>query len=114
MLTQVQISEVLDIHNKTFLNKNIGLERRNYTEIYYLIEKKECDFVVMENGKAKEIIQVCYDLNADNLNREIDGLMEAMSFFETKEAKIITFNQTDTFNKDGKTIEVLPFHLFAL
>lgn len=77
-------------------------------EIYYYQDKKECDFVVFKKGKIKELIQVCYELTAENIDREIDGLLEAMSFFNIMEAKIITFNQTEIFNKGERKIIVLP------
>ena len=87
--------------------------RRKYPEVYYFNEKKECDFIAIQQGKTKEIIQVCYDLNQDNLQREIAGLMDALNYFEEETGKIITFNQKDRFEKDGKVIEVLPFHEFV-
>jgi len=88
--------------------------RRSFQEIYYFREKKECDFVVLERGQVKELIQVCYELTPDNLDRETEGLDEAMVFFDASESKIITFNQRDRFEKDGRTITILPFHEFAM
>ena len=86
--------------------------RANYSEIYYFAEKKECDFLAMHKGKVVELLQVCYELNSENMQREIDGLTEAMDFFELKEANIISFNQKEIFNKDGKIINVIPAHEF--
>ncbi|WP_293786408.1 ATP-binding protein [uncultured Pedobacter sp.] len=88
--------------------------RSKYSEIYYFQDKKECDFVVMEKGKVKEILQVCYELNSENLAREIAGLTEAMSFFNLKEAKIISFNQSETFSRDNQTIYIIPAHEFMI
>jgi predicted AAA+ superfamily ATPase len=82
--------------------------RQKYTEIYYFQEKKECDFVVIEKGKLKELIQVCYILNPENIDRETSGLLEAMDFFDVKQGKIVSFNQRETFKKDGKLISVVP------
>lgn len=81
--------------------------RRQYDEIYYFQEKRECDFAVMKNGKLVELVQVCYELTSENLDRETDGLIEAMEFFKVKNGKIITFNQTEEFNKNNFKIEVL-------
>jgi uncharacterized protein len=81
--------------------------RRQYSEIYYFQEKRECDFVVMKNGKVMELIQVCYDLTPENLDRESQGLIEAMEFFNIKEGKIITLKQTETFVKDKFKIKVM-------
>jgi uncharacterized protein len=80
--------------------------------LYYFQEKKECDFVVFEKGKPKELIQVCYDLTAANLERETSGLYAAMDYFKMPSGKIVTLNQKDKFNKDGKKIEVVPLNEF--
>lgn len=42
-------------------------------EIYYFNKEFECDFIVQKDGKIYAF-QVCYELNAHNLNREVDGL----------------------------------------
>lgn len=86
--------------------------RQNYKEIYYFSEKKECDFVIMEKGKAKFLLQVCYELNDENLNREINGLIEAIDFFGLDEGKIISFNQSEVFHREGKRITVIPANVF--
>lgn len=86
--------------------------RRTYRDIYYFSEKSECDFVVFNKGNIQEVIQVCFDLNADNLDRELNGVSEALTFFNKKEGKIITFRQRDRFEKKGRVIEVIPCHDF--
>lgn len=63
---------------------------------------------MLENGKIKELIQVCYELNDLNFSREYNGLNEAMDFFNTSDGTIITFNYMDKFEKDGKSINVVP------
>jgi len=87
--------------------------RRQTSEIYYYSEKKECDFVVFQQGKLYELYQVCWQLDQNNMDREISGLVEAMNFFGKKTAAIVTNNQSDTFLTEGKTITVLPFYLWA-
>lgn len=82
--------------------------RQQYKEIYYFQQKGECDFVATRRGQAEQLIQVCYDLNEMNLNREMEGLLEAMDFFNKKEGVIVTFNQTDIFQQENKTIRVIP------
>jgi len=86
--------------------------RRTYRDIYYFSEKYECDFVVFEKDTIQEVVQVCFNLNADNLNRELNGVMEALTFFNKKEGKIITFRQKDRFEKEGRVIDVIPCHEF--
>lgn len=87
--------------------------RKRFKEIYYFSEKRECDFVIVEKGEVREIIQVCYQLNQDNLDRELNGLFEALQFFNKVEGSIITFNQSDKFEKEGKIAKVLPFYDFV-
>jgi predicted AAA+ superfamily ATPase len=87
--------------------------RRKTHEIYYFSAKKECDFVVFNKGKFSGLYQVCLQLGSDNLDRELEGMKEAMNFFKVKKGTIITQNQTDSFTVDGKTISVLPFYNWA-
>jgi hypothetical protein len=88
--------------------------RTEHRELYYFHEKKECDFVVFEKGKPKELIQVCYDLTADNLERETSGLLAAMDYFNMPLGKIVTLKQKDSFKKDGKKIDVVPLNEFLM
>jgi predicted AAA+ superfamily ATPase len=88
--------------------------RTEHRELYYFHEKKECDFVVFEKGQPKELIQVCYDLTADNLERETSGLLAAMDYFNMPLGKIVTLKQKDSFKKDGKKIDVVPLNEFLM
>lgn len=81
--------------------------RRRFKEINYFSEKGECDFIAFRNGEPIEIVQACYELNPDNLDRELNGLFEALTFFDIKKGHIITRNQTDRFERDGKIAEVV-------
>jgi predicted AAA+ superfamily ATPase len=76
--------------------------RRQTPDIYYFLDKKECDFVVFQQGKLQGLYQVCWQLNEDNMDREISGLLEAMNFFGITNATLITQNQSDTFIIDKK------------
>jgi len=84
--------------------------RKKYKDIYYFKEENECDFLVREKGKITKAIQVCYELNEDNKDREISGLREAMNKFNLKQGIIITLNQKDKF----KSIEVKPAWKYIL
>jgi len=87
--------------------------RRQTQEIYYFSGKKECDFVVFQNGKLQSLYQVCLQIDQNNMDREFDGLLEAMEFFNVASASIITQDQSDKFEKDGKTITLIPFYVWA-
>jgi predicted AAA+ superfamily ATPase len=82
--------------------------RRIYKELYYFREKGECDFVVKEKNKVTYAIQVCVEISQDNLAREVNGLMEALTFFDLEKGFIITMNQEDEIVQDEKKIHLIP------
>lgn len=82
--------------------------RRKFKELYYFREKGECDFVVKENDKVTHAIQVCAEVTQENLPREVNGLVEALLFFELGEGVIITINQEDEIVRDEKKIHLIP------
>jgi len=86
--------------------------RRSYRQIYYFSRKRECDFLVMERGIIASAIQVCLELNSDNLQRECAGLSEALQAFNLQEGTIVTLSQKDDFTRDGMKVHVIPFHEF--
>ncbi len=88
--------------------------RKHYKEIYYYQgTSSECDFVIFKDGKAEILIQVCSELNTDNYKREVNGLWDAMEFFQLKKGLILTINQQDLINKGKMQINVTSaFHFF--
>ncbi|NCA86443.1 MAG: ATP-binding protein [Clostridia bacterium] len=82
--------------------------RQQYSELYYFDDKGECDFVAFKNGAAEALIQVCYDLTPENLDREVKGLTAAMKFFNLNKGTIVTFADSDTIEAEGYQIEVAP------
>lgn len=91
------------------LENQVYLElRRKNKEIFYFQEKKECDFVIREREKVIQAVQVCYELNENNKNREFNGLIEALKEFKLDEGLIITLDQEDEFEIEGKKIIIKP------
>lgn len=84
--------------------------RRQTRKIFYFAEKKECDFVVFGTTKKPSLYQVCWQLDSNNIDRELAGINEAMDFFGVTEGRIITHDQSDSFAFPGKTISAIPFH----
>ncbi|MBS3099820.1 ATP-binding protein [Candidatus Pacearchaeota archaeon] len=82
--------------------------RTKYKEIFYFQEMQECDFIIKEKTKVIKAIQVCFDFNEDNKDREINGLIKAMEKFNLKEGIILTNKQEDEFKLKDKTIKILP------
>ncbi len=86
--------------------------RRKYRELYYFHDKTECDFVAIKNGVVRELLQVCYDLTPDNLDREVSGLVSAMKYFNLSSGHIITLSITDTIQVDDLSISIIPAHVY--
>ncbi len=82
--------------------------RNNGIKMYYFKEKCECDFVLFDKEKCTTALQVCYEINGDNKTRELNGLLEAMVFFDLNEGFIITQNQKDTLELEGKKVYMIP------
>jgi len=82
--------------------------KRNEKEVYYFAEKGECDFLLRQGVKIVQAIQVCYDFNDKNKEREIGGLLEAMDKFKLKEGLILTYDQEDELKIKNKKIKILP------
>jgi uncharacterized protein len=70
--------------------------RRSFKEIQYFQNKdSECDFVVKWNEGIIGAVQVCWELNTDNLHREIKGLQAALSETQAPKGVLLTWNQED-------------------
>ncbi|WNY25454.1 ATP-binding protein [Methanolapillus millepedarum] len=111
MVTEISGAYTENIGHKFENLIYLHLRRKHKSsEIFYFKEKGECDFVVFEKGKAKEVVQVCYAIDDLNFEREYSGLLEAMSFFNLKEGTIVTLNQKDLFKKDKMTVKMVPAH----
>ena len=82
--------------------------RRKHNDIYYFKQKNECDFVLREAGRVTAAIQVCYCLNDDNKERELNGLLEVLNKFKLKEGLILTYDQEDSLVIGKKKITVVP------
>ena len=88
--------------------------RQKYKQIFYYKGNGECDFVTMERGQLREAIQVCLIINDENFNRELTGVLEAMRELNISNGYIITMNQQDIIEVEGKKIEMIPAHEFLL
>lgn len=70
--------------------------RRSFKEIQYFQNKdSECGFVIKWNEEIIGAIQVCWELNSDNLQREIKGLKAAMDETQAPKGVLLTWNQED-------------------
>ena len=86
----------------------IGLLKEGF-EVYYHLDKKECDFVVREGIKITQAIQVCLNLESPiTKKREIEGLLEAMQKYNLKDGIILTYDKEGEENINGKKIIIKP------
>ena len=80
----------------------------NKYEIFYYSKKTECDFLIVKNKEVKQAIQVCYNLDEKNREREIGGLNDAMKKFNLKQGLILTHDQENELKIENKKIVVKP------
>ncbi len=76
-------------------------------EVFYYSNEKECDFLTVKN-KEIQAIQVCYELNEKNSEREIAGLTEAMEKFKLKTGLLLTNSQEKEIKLSRRKILVKP------
>lgn len=88
--------------------------RKSGDKLFYFREKNECDFVVFDKNKCKQVIQVCQELHVDNQKRELKGLLEAMNFFKLKQGLVLTLKQRDELVYEEKKITLIPVIDFIL
>jgi len=89
-------------------------------EVFYFKKNNECDFITRDikssgsensagsTGKKLDLFQVCFELNEDNKDREINGVLAAMDYTKQKSGTIFTLNQTDKLDFNKRTIFVKP------
>ena len=82
--------------------------RRKYKEIFYFRKNKECDFIIRQPDSAIRAIQVCSQLTSDNKIREIEGLFEAMEFFNLRQGYLLTMDEEDELRRDDREILIRP------
>ncbi len=86
----------------------IELKRRG-KEVYYHAQKHECDFVLKEKNRIVEAIQVSWSIyNPTTKDREVEGLVEAMTSYKLREGLILTDEDEDEFTIKNFRIKVMP------
>ena len=80
----------------------IELNRRGY-DVFYHADKKECDFVVREGMRINAAYQVTIAMNDEKTRkREIEGLLEALNAYGLTEGYILTMEEKEYVEIDGK------------
>lgn len=76
---------------------------------YYKEDSSQVDFVIAKDGNVRELIQVSYDISAEKTrNREIRGLTNAAAKLNCRNLTLVTFEEHETIEVDGYTINVIP------
>ena len=78
------------------------------TNVFYYSGKKECDFITIVENKFTSAIQVAYELTDGNRERETQGLVEATVDLNLKGGLILTYDQEEELEVQGKLISVKP------
>jgi predicted AAA+ superfamily ATPase len=94
------------------LENIIFLHLRRMTESLYYYRTsngKEVDFVWLDSQKKKNLVQVCLSL-ADPLTRkrEMTSLTRAMDELRLTQATMVTLDEDQPVEKDGKNIRIIP------
>lgn len=78
-------------------------------DVFYYADKKECDFVVREGMRINAAYQVTIAMNDEKTRkREIEGLLEALNAYGLTEGYILTMEEKEDVEIDGKQIHILP------
>lgn len=78
-------------------------------QVFYHLEKKECDFVIKEGLRVTQAVQVCSDLsNSSTKKREIEGLLHAMTKYSLTTGLLLTMETEETVQISEKTIIIKP------
>jgi predicted AAA+ superfamily ATPase len=89
--------------------------KRQAKKVYYHHNKSECDFVIKEKNSITQAIQVCWSLYDDKTKqREVKGLLDAMTTYQLKEGLILTEDENDRISVDDKIINIMPVWLWLL
>ncbi|BBL45719.1 AAA+ superfamily ATPase [Nanobdella aerobiophila] len=94
---------------KSYYNKNL--------EIYYFkdYQQHEIDFLIKEGNNIKQLIQVSYINNYDEIDkREIRSLLKGYNLFNKPELLIITWDYEDTKIIDNINIKFIPLYKWLL
>lgn len=94
------------LENVVYMNleRRLGEEER----IFYYNDAKECDFIVQRGDKVAELVQVCWTLNEENIEREVSGLLAAYEVTGCTHCTIVTLEQKSNMRRGNVDINVIP------
>lgn len=79
---------------------------RRGEDAFYFKDRNECDFILREGQHPTQALQVCWELNSRNEQRETAGLVEAIRKLKLASGAILTRDQEGSRALDGMEIPV--------
>lgn len=83
----------------------------DYLDLYYYkanARSKEVDFVICNQNKPIELIQVAYEIdNVKTFNREVSSLINASETLKCDKLSLIAFAETHDIELHGKIIHII-------
>ena len=104
------------MENCVFLELKRKQNKNPLLEFYYLSNSDyEVDFIIKEGLNIKQLIQVTYASNKDEIEkREIKALIKASEILKCKDLLIITWDYEDEIKINSKTIKCIPLWKWLL
>jgi uncharacterized protein len=102
--------------NKGRLLENMALLEllRQEREVFYFLGKRECDFIVRKGLQTEMAIQIVWTLDRENLQREMEGLIEAMQFSQAPQGLILYFENATELPETPPNITFTPIWKWLL
>jgi predicted AAA+ superfamily ATPase len=105
--------------NRAHLLENlifVHLRQRTENLYYYRTEKRqEVDFVWIDPQNNRNLVQVSFSLDEPQTKkREVTSLFQAMNELSIQKATIVTMDDEDIIEENGKKIEVVPAWKYLL
>ena len=101
-------------HGRLYENAAFLHLRRKSKEVYYFLKNHEVDFYCRTDS-GQIIANVCYNIDAPKTRkRELDGLEEALTFFNCPLGYILTRDHEETVSNGERRIIMLPLWKWLL
>jgi predicted AAA+ superfamily ATPase len=112
---------LISVDKEVLSDKNFGsrlenvvcielLRRRNYTfnDVYFYKKGYEIDFILAQDGRVKELIQVSADISAvKTFNRETNALIRGATELHCNNLTLITLNENRKYIDGNLTINIV-------
>ena len=96
------------LENIVFLHLARKATRHRF-ELFYYKKQFEVDFVIYNNRKVLELIQVAQSTtDSKTLKRELRALLIAAVELKAEKLTIITLNERKELNEEGRIIQIIP------